>query len=62
MVEYFLGKLGELIVFFVESFERILVAVDGLKYYIAAVSIVITVRYLLSPLLEALQAEFLILP
>lgn len=51
MAEQFIVKLADLIIFLVESFERILVAVDGLKFYIAAVSIAITVRYLLSPLL-----------
>lgn len=51
MAEYYIVKFADLIIFLVESFERILVAIDGLKFYIAAVSIAITVRYLLSPLL-----------
>ena len=55
MAEQFIVKLADLIIFLVESFERILVAVDGLKFYIAAVSIAITVRYLLSPLFPCVQ-------
>ena len=40
----------KVIVFCVESFDQILVYVDGAKYYIAAVCIYIIARFLLFPL------------
>lgn len=46
-----LDLIRQIIVFLVESFERTLQFMDGVKYYIAAVSIYLTVRYLLGPLL-----------
>lgn len=51
VVEEALALISQIIVFLVESFEKMMVFIDGTKYYIAAVSITLTVRYLLGPLM-----------
>lgn len=50
-LEVALSLIGKIIVFCVQSFEEMLAFMDGAKYYIAAASICITVRYLLGPLM-----------
>lgn len=50
-MEQALNLIRQIIVFLVQSFEKTLAFMDGAKYYIAAVSIYLTVRYLLGPLL-----------
>lgn len=50
-VDQALALISQIIVFLVQSFEQMLAFMDGIKYYIAAVSISLTVRYLLGPLM-----------
>lgn len=50
-VEEALALISKIIVFLVEEFEKMMVFIDGAKYYIAAVSICLSVRYLLGPLM-----------
>lgn len=46
-----LELISQIMSFLLESFERTLDFMDGKRYYIAAVSIFLSVRYLLGPLL-----------
>lgn len=51
MVEVFLYYLAELVIFLVETFDRIMDAVSGAGVYLAAFFIFVSIRMILGPLL-----------
>lgn len=51
MVEQFLFYLSELVIFLVETFDKIMQAVSGAGVYLAAFFIFVSIRQFLGPLL-----------